>query len=122
MTKSHSPKTQKTTIDYSYTLEKLTQAMAVLTIHHGDARERLNAAFLNFHTLKQEDFPKHLQKKWKWVIKEITKFGPLLDHEGKVWRGSVENTLRRIRKKSASKIIAVIHQIYWEISDNKQYR
>jgi len=96
--------------------------LAVLTIHHGDARERLNAAFFNFHTLNHEDFPKHLQKKWQWVIKEITKLGPLLDSEGKIWRGSVENTLRRIRKRTASKIIAVIYQIYWEISDNKQYR
>ncbi len=106
---------------YSYTVEKLTTALSVLVSHPGDARERLNDAFLCFNTLQDKDFPPDLQKKWQWVMIEMTKFGPLLDHKGAVWRGSVENTMRRIQKRTASKIIKVIYELYWKVSENEQY-
>ena len=106
---------------YRYTVEKLTTALSVLVSHPGDARERLNDAFFNLRMLQSRDFPPHLQNKWKWVMKEMTKFGALRDHEGVVWRESVENTMRRIRKKTASKIIKEIYDLYWEVSENEQY-
>lgn len=97
---------------YGYTVEKLTTALSVLVSHPGDARERLNAAFLGFHALSEKDFPPKLQKKWQWVMMEMTKFGPLLDHNGKVWRGSVESTMRRIKNRTDSNIIKVIYELY----------
>jgi hypothetical protein len=106
---------------YDYTVEKLTTAISVFVLHPGDARARLNDAFLSFHTLQDKDFPPHLLKKWQWVMFEITKFGPLLNHKGDVWRGSVEHTMSRIHNKTASKIIKVIYELYWEVSENEQY-
>jgi hypothetical protein len=106
---------------YSYAVQKLTTALSILVAHTGDARKRLNVAYLSFHTLQERDFPPPLQKKWRWVMKELTKFGPLLDYEGRPWRGSVGNTTRRIRNSTASKIIKVIYELYWEVSENEQY-
>ena len=107
---------------YSYTVEKLTAALESLATHPGDARERLGSAFLIFHTLTEKDFPPEYQEKWKWVMDKITKSGPILDYKGDVWRGSVENTMRRIKNKTASKILKVIYELYWVVSENKQYR
>lgn len=107
---------------YGYAVEKLTSAIAVLISHPGDARARLYSAFLTFHTLQERDFPPHLVKKWQWIIKELTKFGPLVDLNGKVWRGSVEHTMSRIRNSTASKIIKMINELYWELSENVPYQ
>lgn len=106
---------------YSYTVEKLTTAISILVSHPGDSRERLNDAFLSFHTLQERDFPPELQKKWVWVMKEMTKFNPILDHKGEPLRGSVENTMRRIQKRTASKIIKVLYELYWAVSENEEY-
>lgn len=106
---------------YHYTVEKLTTTLECLITHPGDARERLTAAFLALHTLSEKDFPPEHRKKWRWVMKELTKFGPLLDYKGDVWRGSVENTMRRVRKQTASRIIKAIYELYWVVSENEQY-
>ena len=106
---------------YSYAVEKLTTTLECLAIHQGDARERLTAAFPIFFTLREDDFPPEYRKEWCWVIRELTKFGPLLDYKGEVWRGSVENTMRRIQKKTGSKIAKKIYELYWVVSENRQY-
>ena len=106
---------------YGYTVEKLTTALAVLVSHPGDARARLGSAFLCLHTHTEKDFPQELQGKWRWILKEMTKFGPLLDHNGQAWRGSVENTMHRIKNRTASKIIEEIYALYWDVSENQQY-
>ena len=106
---------------YDYTVEKLTTAISILVSHPGDARKRLSDAFSAFHVLQERDFPPELQEKWAWVIKEMTKYGPLVDHKGEPWRGSVENTMSRIQNRTASKIIKVIYELYWAVSENEQY-
>lgn len=106
---------------HNYAVEKLTTALSVLASHPGDARERLGAAFLVFHTLSEKDFPAGLQARWRWVLEQINKLGPVLDHKGTVLQGSAEHTMRRIRKQTASKIIKEIYELYWEISQNERY-
>lgn len=54
-------------------------------------------------------------------MKEMTKFGPMLDQNGGLLRGSVENTMRRIHKQTASKIIKVLYELYWAVSENEEY-
>lgn len=106
---------------YRYTVEKLTNTLECLATHPGDARERLTAAFHSFQTLRRDDFPNENRKDWDWVLEELTRYGPFL-HKGKVWRGSVENTMPHIRKASAAKIAKKIYELYWVVSENKQYR
>lgn len=52
---------------------------------------------------------------------ELTKFGPIFDYKGNVRVGSVDNTMKRIKKKTASNIIKVIYELYWLVSENEQY-
>jgi hypothetical protein len=128
----HSSKTRTTWADtdvsyelthnrYNYAVEKLTTALGCLATHPGDARERLLSAYVVFHTLRDEDFPSDQRDKWKWVIKELTKFGPSLDYKGRVQTGSVEHTMSRIKKRTAAKIAKAIYELYWVVSENKQY-
>lgn len=102
---------------YWYTVEKLGGAVRCLATHPGDARVRLSCAYVGFHTLTDKDFPSDLQADWRWVMKEITKFGPQRNHLGKVYIGSVDNTMRRIRKATGAKIATKIYELYWAISE-----
>jgi hypothetical protein len=75
-----------------------------------------------FHTLKVSDFPAECQADWGWIMSELTKFGPLYDHKGDIYKGSVQNTMARVRKTTAEKIAKRIFQLYWTISDNQLYQ
>lgn len=105
-----------------YIVEKLTDAIGVLVKHPGDARARLNAAFTTFHTLQAEDFPPPLQEKFRNVVQSMRKAGPLVRCDGEIVRSDVENTMRRIRNRTASNLIGEIYDIYWAVSSNQRYR
>jgi hypothetical protein len=87
-----------------YADEKLSNAIRLLAVHPGDVRSRLLVAFMEFHPLNEHDFPPTLQKHYRWVMKQLTKRGPLLDDKGDIYCGSVEHTLRRIRNSTGAKI------------------
>jgi hypothetical protein len=106
---------------YSYTVEKLTSAIDCLVTHPGDVRERLTCAYLGFHTLTENDFPPNLRADWRWVMKELTKFGEQRNHKGEVRIGSVENTMQRVRKATGVKISKKIYALYWAVSENTRY-
>lgn len=106
---------------YGYAVEKLTTTIRYLATGPGDARQRLARAFLIFHTLGEEDFPPEARARWNWVKQQLTKFGPLMHPDGTVWRGSVEHTMSRIRKKTGAKIAEAIYDLYWEVSGNREY-
>jgi hypothetical protein len=106
---------------YHYTVEKLGGAIECLATHPGDVRERLTQAFLGFHTLTETDFPPELRADWLWVKKELTKYGPVLNHKGEVWIGSVANTMRKVRKATGSKIAKKIYALYWAVSEKNPY-
>jgi hypothetical protein len=106
---------------YDHAVEKLTDTLKCLAIHPGDARERISAAYFSFGHLQANEFPEEHRKDWAWIKRETTKFGPLTDCRGKVWRGSVENTMKTVRKSTASKIAKKLYELYWAISDNKPY-
>jgi len=54
-------------------------------------------------------------------MKELTKFGPLLDYKGEPWRGSVENTMKKVRNRTGVKIAEAIYDLYWSLSENTEY-
>jgi len=106
---------------YSYTREKLYLAIKSLAIGQGDVRSTLSNAYLIIHILIEDDFPPEFQRNWRWIIDSLTKFGPLMDHEGKVWRGSVENTIKRIRNSTGKKIATKVFNLSWQLHTNKKY-
>ena len=99
----------------TYAHEKLLVAVDSLATGPGDVRERLLHAYLSFPMLSESNFPTHLRKDWRWFIDQMTRYGPLEDHNGKVRCGSVENTMRRIRRstgvKIAQKLVFLHHEL-----------
>lgn len=116
------PQDEKECTPSHYVVEKLTNALKCLATHPGDARERVAAAYLACHTLGEEDFPVEFKKDWIWLEKELTKYGPLADPYGRIIRGSVENTMSRVRKTTGAKIAKKIYDLYWGMSNNQLYR
>jgi hypothetical protein len=106
---------------YYHAVEKLTDTLKCLATHPGDARKRIAAAYCSFGYLHAEEFPEECRKDWAWIKKEITKFQPLTDYEGKVRQSSVENTMKNVRTATASKVAKKLYELYWVVSANKQY-
>ncbi|MGN6152714.1 MAG: hypothetical protein ACTHOH_12025 [Lysobacteraceae bacterium] len=108
--------------EYAYVIGKLAVTLEILAVHPGDARERLRSAWYTFHVLQSEDFPLCLQEKWAAVVYGISRFGSQYnDFNGEVFRGSVEHTLLRIRKSTASLICKSIFDIYKEMLDKEKF-
>jgi hypothetical protein len=93
--------------------------MHELATGKGDVRGRLLGAFNSIHTLNDEDFPEEFRKDWAWIMNQLTKAGPILDNNGKVWRGSAENTLSKIRNATGTKIANKIFEIGWDLHANE---
>jgi len=106
---------------YSYTNEKLFQAIEILATGRGDVRARLWPAFLAVHTLTIDNFPEDLRDDWQFIYDNLTKYEPIYNHEGKVSVGSVQNTLRRIKNKTGSKIAEKFFNLFCEMSFSEKY-
>jgi hypothetical protein len=99
-------------------IEKLATALHILVTGRGDARERVEDAVFACHTLRVRDFPEKLQKHWRWIEHETTKFGPYRDKSGQILTGSVRNTISKRKNSTASKIAKRFWDLYWAMSDN----
>ena len=96
----------------SYIHGKLREVIYSLAVGPDDIRKRLIQAHKGFFHLKKEQFPVELQSDWEWVMKQLTKFGPVEREDGTIFRGSVENTCNRTKRKTGVKIAKKILEIY----------
>jgi hypothetical protein len=99
--------------DYVY--EKLCVALDSLATGPGDVRARLHSAFLGIHTLQDTDFPEHLRAEFRWVWGQLNKFPPTYRDDGMLVRGSVEETLSKIRRATGVKIAKRVVSLYHAI-------
>lgn len=98
--------------NHSYAKGKLRETIFSLAIGPEDVRKRLAQAHQGFFALKNEHFPEKLQSDWEWIHNELTRFGPLRREDGSIFRGSVEHTCSKIKKKTGVKIAKRILDIY----------
>ena len=94
-----------------YAYRKLCDAVDALATGPGDVRARLLNAFSIFHPIEERDLPTQMQPDYRWVMAQLTRFGPKLDWKGELYRGSVEHTLERIQNSTGSKIAARLVKI-----------
>jgi len=103
--------------NYFYAYEKFMDALNNLATGPYDVRQRLRSAYLHFHPVTKKHLPEELQDDYKWILNQLTKFGPVVGKDGEVLRGAVEETLNRIRNATGSKIadriIHIYHQLNW---------
>ena len=109
--------TEQMNPSYLYAYEKFRSALCSLATGPSDVRARLRSAYRHFHPVRKKHLPEHLQKDYKWVLDQLTRFGPAIGRDGKVIRGSVEETLRRIHNstgvKIAERVLYIYHELNW---------
>jgi hypothetical protein len=107
----------KVKADHFYAYEKFNDALHCLATGPDDVRQRLRSAYSCFRPVKKAHLPEHLQDDYQWILDQLTRFEAVYDREGKVVRGSVDETLNRIRNstgtKIAERILDIYHQLNW---------
>jgi hypothetical protein len=98
-----------------YAYEKLLTALSSLATGPGDVRSSLYNAYLSFSTLKESNFPEHLREDFRWVLSQMTKFPPHYLPGGNMVRGSVEETMRRIKRSTGVAIAEHLLHLYHEL-------
>lgn len=98
-----------------YAHQKLLVALSSLATGAGDIRSRLYNAYLSLHPLKESDFPEYLRADFRWILAQMTKFPPHYLPDGKMIRGSVEETMRRIKRSTGVAIAERLLHLYHEI-------
>ena len=79
----------------------------------------MSFAIQSLSFLREEDFPDFdLFDRTSKVIARATKFGPM-EFNGEIFRGSIENTLRRSRRSTFEKLANEIYAISREIEQRR---
>ena len=88
-------------------------AIEELCIGRGDVRSRLKNSVLTLLPLSEKDFPLKLRKDFHWIITESTK----CKAENPEFRGTLDETMRRIKNSTGEKIAIRIFKLYSDIQD-----
>jgi hypothetical protein len=100
-----------------YAHQLLSRTVDILAIAPGDVRSRLLEAHAVFHPLTPKHFPEPLRSDYEWVMKQLTKREPLLNHKGEVWKGSVQVSLEHMRNSTGVKIAEKLLQLHYAIEE-----
>jgi hypothetical protein len=98
-----------------YASQNMLKALYSLATGPGDVRKRLLTAYGNFWVLTEDHFPEHLRADFRFVMKELRKFGPVYDRDGNMVRDAVEETLQRIKNRTGVKIANKLVHLYFEL-------
>jgi len=102
--------------NHRYAYEKFSSALGSLAIGPGDVRGRLWAAYLHFHPVREKHLPDDLHEDYQWVLQQLTRYGPARGRDGKIILDSIQETLRRIRNSTGSRIAERILRIYSQLN------
>ena len=98
-------------------IERVCSAVKVLCEEPGDARQRVGLAVEILRPLRPEEFPSITRNDFRWVLRTSTKFKADPASE----RGNIQETMRRIRNSTASKVAKRIFAIYSQIQDIREH-
>ena len=103
---------------------RVSVAVETLCIGKGDVRSRLEMALISLVPLREQDFPVALRDKFRNIIQEATRYDASdLDERyplpyGKSptqEQGTIQATMRRIRRHTGAKIAQDIWNLYQEL-------
>ena len=97
---------------YHYAKEKLGAAVFTLATGPQRIQNRLGYAFLAFHTLKETDFPEHLQKEWEFIQSSFVTEEPTYDDKGDITDGRMQNTLKTMDDDQCVELSKRIFELY----------
>jgi len=99
----------------SYALEKLGEIYYRLAIGEDEIRIRLANIEVEFMLIFDRDIPDELQNEWKYLKSKLTERGPYVRFDGVIERGPLQNTVKRMRKKTASNYANLLVQFYFKL-------
>jgi hypothetical protein len=108
-------------IKYFSAKKNLSRAIFILATGRKDVRSRLLSAYNTFWVLTEADFPLELQADWRWIINQLTRFGPVYDR-GLFLESPAEHTMRRIKGSTGEKIAGKIFEICWLLHNEPKYQ
>lgn len=92
-------------------LEALDRVVTVLATDTGVIKDRMKKAWKHVY-IADEDFPEELRPEWLAIRKELEKFGPRIAPDGAQTKDARQNTIRRIRSSTASRLASRILEFY----------
>ena len=104
------------TIKLMYPHEKFLVAVDSLATTEGSLRDRVEAAWMSFHPLKETDFQGELRSKYAELHAALTRMGPVIFGDGEVRVGSVHNTLQNLSDDDVRKIADMIFSMFVNIA------
>lgn len=105
-------------MQYEYVKNRVADAIYELCTGPGDVRRRLLSAHGEISALLDNQFPNELLGLWHEIHAMLTKHGPAFDFEGDIWKGSVANTLDKIRNSTGVKIAEKLYQLHKNLQSN----
>ena len=94
-------------------VRRVYDSVRILCTGKGDVRDRLKDASLVLIFLREEDFPKHLQKDYKWIITQVSKY----KSQNRNYEGNINATMRRIKNTTGQNIAKRIFKLYSDIQN-----
>lgn len=94
--------------------EKFRRALYCLAVGEGDVRSRLRSVYTQLNSLREDEVPIDIRNELAGILDELTKRGPLKE-SGVMLKNDVENTLDRMKNKSARKIAERVYRLAVEI-------
>jgi hypothetical protein len=95
-----------------YLIEKYKEALYDLATGEGDARARVNTAYCRFWHILIDEYPENLRKQKEEMERLLTRLGGEPGH-------IISNNLQKMKNKTASKIAALILDIYLSLVEEQ---
>ena len=104
-----------------YALEKFSVVVRGMATGPGDVRSRLEGAFVTFHTIRAEDLPPSLRRRFRSVVRALTRREARREGEGKL-HASLAQMQNRTGAAIARKIVEIDEglRLYCENEDWKK--
>ncbi|MGD0174713.1 MAG: hypothetical protein ABSC61_09885 [Anaerolineales bacterium] len=94
-------------------VKRVYDAVKLLCTEKGDVRDRLKVAALVLVILPEEDFPEYLQKDYKWIMTQVSRY----KSQNPKFEGNIDATMRRIKNARGQIIAKRILKLYSDIQD-----
>jgi len=105
----------KATTENIYARSKLSEAVRLLAVGEEDVRHRIGWAAKELVILRPEDLPEPFRKQLSLILEHCSARGTLLASDGTTALGAIQNTVLRLRKKTASNIAQQIYNLFHEV-------
>lgn len=93
---------------------KFRNALYYLAVGEGDVRARLRRAYFQINSLREDEVPQDIRQEWVEIVRDLTARGALIE-SGIALKSDLDNTLDRMKNRTARKIAERIYRVSVDI-------